>query len=950
MKLNTNTLSQALAMALMFSAAGLDSALAQTSAGDANTLDAVTVTGSRIRRAEAETAMPVITIDRQTIMDTGKPTIGDLLREMPVMAGFMPNVQLNSGFSHGRALVNMRNLGTQRVLVLVNGHRMAGPASSVASAPGVDVNAIPSAMVERVEILSGGVASVYGSDAISGVVNIILRDRYDGFALSADYGMSTYGDGNRRNLGAEWGKSWERGGIIVGASYNSMNPLYDFDRPFARRQERYRLGQVEEIRGSGTIATLKDGTRLTPNANMPTGQVSASDFHEFVDGVDGYNGYFGQYLITPVERSNIAARATFDFTPNIQGFVDYFWTRSDTTSQLTAYTMTVFANGGPDIPPFALPEVRAGVTSTILDNYYNPFGDDLDRYTMRSIDGQTRVYNAKMYQSNLVGGLRGMFPDTSWQWEVSAGSMRYKDTLTRTGFSIISEFQQAIGASFMDTDGVVKCGTPGNVIANCTPINVFNPNDPATVEAIRATQIPVGWVDNSNMKYAEATLDGTLFNLPAGEVKGAFGAIWRKNEFSQDNTSTVGTADINGRCNYMDGCLFEQSRDESIKEAFAELLIPLLSEVPGAQALNLNIGSRYSRYSVWGSTTNSKLALEWWPMKNLLIRASGADVFRAPALGDLYGSPFNGVEEGANIADPCATTTTGNPAACVNVPTDGSFENTGQTLIVTSGAANVGFDIQPESGRSYGMGLVYDPQWLPGLSLNADWWRVELDDMIQGTWYFEVISNCQQGDEKFCHLFDRDANGQLTQVRVPFAINLGNVDVRGYDFAIKYRLPETSFGALRLGLDATMMQSYRVAGIDHNYVGENSGRGNLPRWRATTGVNWEKGNWQAGWHMRYVGRTTLLSAFDQERFGGCGFDFNDADGNCVYFNVGSMFYHDLTINRKIESLRLTLSGGVNNVFDRDPPHFYGASNAANTDAGTYNTMGRYFWLRARVEF
>jgi len=192
MKYINNTLSTAIVVAMTLAAISMNDALAQTSSSgeNANTLDAVTVTGSRIRRADAETAMPVVTIDRQTILDTGKPTIGDLLREMPVMAGFMPNVQLNSGFSHGRALVNMRNLGPQRVLVLVNGHRMAGPASSVASAPGVDVNAIPSAMVERVEILSGGVASVYGSDAISGVVNIILRDRYDGFAVSADYGMS----------------------------------------------------------------------------------------------------------------------------------------------------------------------------------------------------------------------------------------------------------------------------------------------------------------------------------------------------------------------------------------------------------------------------------------------------------------------------------------------------------------------------------------------------------------------------------------------------------------------------------------------------------------------------------------------------------------------------------------------------------------------------------------
>jgi outer membrane receptor protein involved in Fe transport len=898
----------------------------------AQTLDTVSVTGSHIRRVDGETSSPVITIDRQQIEDSGKSTIGDLLQHMPAMAGFMPNTSMNSGFSHGRALVSLRDLGPQRTLVLVDGHRMASPASSVAAAPGVDVNSIPAAMVERIDVLTDGASSVYGSDAIAGVVNIILKDRYDGAAVSVDYGESGHGDGNRRNVSAEWGKSWDRGSIIVGASTNSMNALYDSDRSFAQRAEQYTNGTVSEIRGSGTVATLTDGTRLAPNANLPSGVLGAGDYHQFVSGVDGYNSYFGQYLVTPVQRENVSARATFDFTPNVQGYLDFFWTHSKTTSQLTSYTM--------------------GLPSGVVDNYYNPFGADLSRFSMRSIGGQTRVYKSAMFQTNLVGGLRGAFADTSWQWDVSAGTARYKDTLTRTGFSITSAFNNAVGASFMDSDGAIKCGTPGNVIAGCTPINVFNPDSPDTVAAIRQTQTPVGLIDRSVMKFAEANVNGTLLTLPAGDLQAAFGLSWRKNDFSQDTTNTVAAADADGNCDYMDGCIMQQGHDENIKEAYAEFLVPLLKQVPFAYALNLNVGTRYSKYNAWGNTTNSKVALEWRPVENLLIRATGSQVFRAPALGDLYGSPYNGVLEAADISDPCAQSTAGNPAACQNVPTDGSFSNTQPMTVLTTGSANAGFQIKPESGHSYSVGFVYDPEWTQGLSFNADWWRVELDDMITGTDYNTVIADCQAGDSNYCGLIHRDAAGQLVSVSVPYAVNLGTVDVRGYDMGMRYQLPETALGKFNLGLDATYMERYRISGLDHNFVGENSANaGDLPHWRATMNVNWDKGPWHANWSARYVGKTAMNSAYEDDFYGYCVYNITGADGSCAHFDVGSVVYHDVSLSRKIEKLHLDLSGGVNNLFDRDPPRFWGYSaNAANTDASTYDTMGRFFWVKARLAF
>ncbi|CAD2260090.1 TonB-dependent receptor domain-containing protein [Xanthomonas arboricola pv. juglandis] len=922
----TTTLVKAIVFGLSITALPVSAQQRADKVDDATqTLDQINVTGTHLRRVDAETASPVIVVDRQRIEDSGKSTLGQLLQQLPAMAGFMPGPALNSGFSHGRALVSLRNLGPERTLVLVNGHRMAGPASSVASAPGVDVNAIPASMVERVEVLTDGASSVYGSDAIGGVVNVILKDRYDGFAATVDYAQSTHGDANSRTLGLEWGKTWERGGVILGLSRNSMNPVFNRNRSYAAKAVEYLDGQVSEIRGGNTRAFMSDGRVLTPAQGVAPGPVGEEAFRPYQRATDSYNVYDAQYLITPLERTNASLHGSFEFTPNVQGYMDVFWTRSKTTSRLDAFDM----------------EMQGAA-----DNYYNPFGDQLDRYLLRSTQANTRVYTATMFQTNIVAGLRGRVEGSSWQWDAAAGYARYKDTLVRTGFSIASALNNAVGASFLDSDGVVKCGAPGAVIAGCTPINIFNPNDPATIAALRGTQRAVDLIDESQMRFVDISANGDLFTLPAGMVQAAVGLVYRTNKFAQGTSSDVAAADADGNCDYNDGCILKQGREESVREAYAELLVPLLKDVPFANTLNLNLGSRYSKYDAWGATTNSKVGIEWRPVANLLVRATGSQVFRAPALGDLYGSPYTAVVDNTGeFQDTCeGLTGTPNPA-CANVPNDGSFTNTAQFNVVTSGANNIGFQLEPERGRSYNVGIVYDPDQVRGLSLNVDSWRVVLDDMLSGVGLQQVVSDCFEGrDAAFCPLIQRDAAGQLTRVSVPFSYNSGKVDIRGYDAGIHYILADTAWGDFTAGLDATFFSDYRFAGDAHNYVGENSGWGNMPRWRAVVNLAWDNGPWHASWTTRYLGRTVNGSQYE---------DFcadTNADGSCRYFQIGSVVYHNASLSRKISSLHSTLAIGVDNLADRAPPRFYSYSNAANTDATTYDTLGRYFWSRLRVEF
>ncbi|MFT4198228.1 MAG: TonB-dependent receptor [Pseudoxanthomonas sp.] len=902
------TLAIALAIgATTLSAHAQDASSDETQDKKAKQLDTVTVTGSHIRRVDMETASPVITIDRQTIEDTGKATLGDLLQELPVMAGYQANTSINSGFSHGRALVSLRDLGPERTLVLLNGHRMTGPASSVSASPGADVNSIPASMVDHIEVLTAGASAIYGSDAIGGVVNIILKDRWEGFALEADYGISTHGDATRRNFDLEWGKIWSRGSVMMAISHNSQNALYNRDRSFSKSQLYYSNGTIGSYTGSNSRVVLSDGSVLSPNSGLSAGTLTSDDFHTFgSEAGDKYNYYGTQYMITPVDRTNFTLRATFDVTDDIQAYADLLWTHSKTISHLQPYGISA-----------------TGLGADIADNPYNPFGSELSNYYLRS-SLFSRKYVSSMAQTNIDAGLRGTFGSSSWQWDANVGYAHYKDKLVRYGFAVTSELVDVLETA-----------------------NVFNLDDPDTIAALRSTLLPVDLADESTTKSVNLSTNGNLFDLPAGTIQGAFGLEYRRDDFHQGTQSSVAMADAYGECDYMDGCIMQQGHDENIKEAYAEFLVPLLSDLPLVNSLNLNFGSRFSDYSAWGDTTNSSLALEWRPVSDLLVRATAAQVFRAPALGDLYGSPYQGTYDAGSYTDPCEGYTGGAGAGgCENVSTDGSFSDTGTLTVIVTGSANAGFDIKPESGRSYDVGLVYDPEWLPGFSVSLDAWKVELNDMISGTDYTYVLQQCYKGDARFCALVTRSSTGQLESVVVPYAINYDSVDIRGYDLASKYQFDAGRWGSFQLGLNATLMSKYLLDGESHNYVGETSGTaGNLPRLKANLTLGWDKGDWHASWTARYIGSSTVGSSYE-------GYCYNtDADGNCVYFRVSPVVYHNLSVQRKFAPWNLTASLGVDNVFDKQPPIYYGYySNASNTDATVYDTVGRYFWGKLRWEF
>ncbi|HBK45895.1 MAG TPA: TonB-dependent receptor, partial [Xanthomonadaceae bacterium] len=924
-------------------------AAATASADAPHTLDSVVVTGSRLRRVDTETANPVVTVSQEQIAATGKATVGDLLQELPSIAGNATNPNTNNGGGTGASTISLRGLGDKRTLVLVNGTRLAYN----------DVNAIPATMIERIEVLSDGASAVYGSDAIGGVVNFILRDRFEGVQFSSDFGTTSEGDGNRRNFSLTAGKAWDRGSLVGGLSYHNLDAVSAGARGYSRDALYLIDGQAVKQGSSATpsgsvnfndgsaesaaLAAANGCSRVTLNGGV-SGAAGPGDFHCYDAASDSYNYQPYNLMQTPQKRSNAFVLGSYRVSDNVEAYLNSWFSKTESASVIAP--IPIFANGDNFL--------------VSADSYYNPYGINFgtDRSTGTSyndLNSRATVLGNRRYQYNTYNfqispGLRGGFGDSSWQWDASFNYGRVKQKSINYGFLDYEQFNQAIGPSFLDGDGAVKCGSAGNAIAGCTPVNIFNLNDASNLAALEPMIVNPIVTSIYTVKQFEANANGNLFELPAGTASLAAGVSYRK-EDTTTHADPLWTGDENGLCGVIEYCATVLSGSFNVKEAYAEALFPLLKDLPGINALNVSVGTRFSDYSSVGSKTNSKLSLEYRPIENLLVRGTVSQVFRAPNISELYSGV---VGDAATVNDPCNGYTGGNDVACANVPTDGSYHQAdGQISGKASGAVVAGYQLKPETGKSYDVGLVYDPEWVEGLSLSADWWRIDLEDTITTVSAQTVLNQCYANPSSaFCALIHRNGNGTINYVAEP-TVNLGKLWARGVDFNLTYRLPETAWGNFNAGLNGTYVTRYDILPdtTDPSTVTiHNAGKytyayGNFPRWRALGTLGWNLGDWSASWRVRYVGKTEIGSTdLDQ----GLSADYDQAG---VVLKVGSYVYHNLQAGYEFAPWHARLELGVDNVANKQPPLYY-ANNGGNgnTDVATYDVLGRFYWGRVTVRF
>ncbi len=953
MNCKSNKLRDAVVLALVASAGTTGVAFAQDNSGATN-LDRIEVTGSRIKRADVETSQPVFTMSREQIQAQGQTSVGDIIQNISTNGSALNTTYNNGG--NGETRVNLRNLGSSRTLVLVNGRRWVG---GTGLGGAVDLNTIPTAAVDRIEVLKDGASVIYGSDAISGVVNIILRNDFDGAEANVYMGQYDKGDGQRKSYDFLLGSTGERFSAMIGAGYVKEEEVWAGDRAISAVPT---FGSTPGFGGSANtpdgrfglgatgVSQCVDGNTGPLDAKgNPTGcwfttPNGATQWRPYV-AADAFNHAPGNLLVTPQERTSIFGSATADLTDNVRFSTTVAYNERKSQQILAAMPVTL----GRSAPGTLSEDIVIS-----KDSIYNPYGADVTRIQRRITETGGRIYNQDVSTFSFNGGLEGSFEVGSryFAWDAGYYYGQNKQSDTTTGMFNVIALRQALGASFVDAGGVARCGTAGAVIAGCVPLNLLGGEGTITQEMLDYSGFTAHDVYGYEQKSYYANLSGELFPLQGGNAAFAFGIESRKEKGFDDPDALINSGNTTGNSRTA------TRGGYGVDEAFLELNLPLLSGLPGADLLELNIASRYSDYSNFGDTTNSKVGLKWKPVSDLLIRANWTEGFRAPSISELYSGVSDTFED---VTDPCAAISEGTPqtppASCAGVP--GYNQANSQIRTTVGGNVNLG----PESSVSKTLGFVYSPSWLTGFDISLDWWNIEIENAIYTQTAQEILDDCYQGGQAArCALITRTSTGEISNM-LATSQNVGILEAEGFDITFGYRLPETSFGSFSFIWDTTYLTKFtrdvngdgtvtedRVAGEGGNLVGEYSSRDNNWRIRSNFTAAWNLGDFGASANLRYYSSQTESC-----------FSVNAAQRALICSDPTRVTEFGLRPENRIPSVTYTdLSGhwnspwnarisvGVNNVFDRDPPR--SATTFANSFDPAYEIPGRFYYMRYTQKF
>ncbi|RXR08699.1 TonB-dependent receptor plug domain-containing protein [Pseudoxanthomonas composti] len=989
MKCNTHKLRDAVVLALV-AGAGVGSAHAQ----EATTLDRVEVTGSRIRSVDLETSQPIFTVSAEDIQKSGLVSVGDILQNLSISGtqNFSRASVLTSNPEQGGQYVNIYNLNENRTLVLVNGKRWT---SSLAGY--TDLSTIPSSLIERIEVLKDGASAIYGSDAIAGVVNIILRTNYEGAEFSGMYGQNSRGDGAKKQYSMTLGSSNDRSSIVFGANYSKEDPVFAKDRELTRYTYgpnhktaglsptgpwgRFIDPRAEGTIGAGTYQNEDgdvvdgpgDGISWVPNNwvinhtgtwdGVGVGQASNNfaNYHNGVRTDDRFNATQQMHLTQETETKTAFTSGRYDFTDSITFKSTAMYSERNSVRQVAGYPLQSAAQ--PTFPVFLS-----------ADSYYNPMGDqalgegngyDLSFFRRTTELPRISENNVKAYHFDAA--VEGAFDvaNRGWNWDVGFNYNKFDVTQIGTGNINLLALERALGPSFLNGQGVVQCGTPDAPIAlgtslsagQCTPFDLLGGPSASTADALKYVGTLSQATQQSVTKQYVANITGGLFDLPGGEF--SFASGYERREVSgydnPDQLSSAGfTTDLAGGAT---------RGDYKIDEFYLELMMPVLRDVPLAKELTFDVAARYSDYSNLGDTTNTKFSFTWKPIDDLLVRGTYGHGFRAPTLDDTFGG---GSQSFDYYTDPCdaAFGSTSNAAVAARCASEGlapSFrqaDNAGQPVEGPESQSIAPFQtgvgnttLEPEYSRTRTVGLVYSPSWLDGFDVSLDWYKISISNIITAVSATYVLNQCYiAGSSQYCDQYTRDAtSGQVTSLSRGNT-NLGNLQTEGYNFGMRYRLPETAIGNFSVNLDTNYLANYRTRSSADAEWADYAGYWNFPRVRGTLGVNWSKGDLSASWNLRYYGGFRDYCVFDGE----C----NDPDyltpnsgwgGGAGANKKGSISYQDVSLTWQAP-WNGAVTVGARNIWDKEPPVTYSLSNNSSSSIDPMLDYDRYVFMQYTQRF
>jgi len=924
----------------------------------ATDLDRVEVTGSRIKRAEVEGHLPIQTLTRTEIERTGLTSIGEVLQQL-TGSGSALNAKFNSsgnfgfppdgsGVGAGSAQVDLRHLGAKRVLVLVDGIRWVNESSASGVGSATDLNTIPLAIVERIEVLEDGASSLYGSDAIAGVVNIITRRDFDGGQVTLNYGEYGKGDGTQKGVDLAWGTQGDRYSLFLGASYTKQDPVYANTREQSRLPKpgtglSFGSGSIPQGRfqfvdpNTGAVQDLVPNVGSgTPTYDGSAGCSRTDDYHCFTSA-DRFN--YAQYnlLMTPSERKGVFGQFRFDITDNLQWYVKALGNRRESTNQAAPEPLGLGPNAGTGNP------LADNITVSAL-NPYNPFGFDLvsagnlQFIGRRPTEGGARVFKQEVNTSYVATGLVGNFEaaERSWFWDVNGMYSRNKAEQTNQGSYNIYNVNLALG------DPALCAATPG-----CVPLDIFSGEGSITPSMLQWIQPVVRDRSQNELSLFTANLSSELFTLPAGPVAFATGYEYRRYEgsYQPDPLTVIG--------HYNGVPSLPSSGSYDVNEAYLELSVPIFAKSALGEKLDLSLAGRYSDYSTFGGEFTPKYGLRWQVTDDFVLRTSYAEGFRAPSIGELYGSAARGDLE---IFDPCSISfggeaPRGSGANCAALGVPAGFQSANSQISVTTGG-NV--ELDPERSRSFSAGFVWSPwfanntTWSERFDVEVTFYRHSIEGAIQAINAQTQLDLCVDTlDPLYCDGITRAGTGAINGFNNRLT-NLGSIKTDGWDVDLFYTLPQTAAGQFKLGWQNTFVGRYEALGAagqrQPQEPGVEVGDSSIPEWTSNASLAWSLDNWNASWTVRHISKLTEQCG-DAVAFPICG---NQAEGTNT---LAATTFHDMQVGYKVDWMKgLQLSLGLNNVFDKDPPICLSCS-LNGYDASTYDIpRGRYWYARADLRF
>lgn len=942
-------------------------------------LERVEVTGSRIKRVQVEGAAPVVTIAAVDMERSGHRSVGEFLQELSAVGPAL-NTNFNNG-GDGSTRVSLRNLGPDRTLILVNGRRWVPVAGDTGVGGAIDLNSIPLSVIDRIEILKDGASAIYGADAVTGVINIITRRDYQGMQAKAEAGEYQVGDGRQEAFDFTAGAATTRSSVLMNASYMKAEPVWAGDRRISR----------EPIFGTGNAfgsSVTPMGRIFVPDAGTPFTGFGATrdlgadatpdvtDFRPFDRLSDSYNFAPDNYLSTPSDRWSLYVQGHHDLSSQATVVVEALYSHRRSEQLLAALPLAIGQFG----------DARAngqhiGVHAT---NPYNIFAMDLvpataafadpARLQLAALAKRLSETGGRRFQQDVVVtrfgmGLEGSFQLGSvlWDWNVGHSYASAANAESKDGLVDGSRVAQALGP-------VAACTAP------CVPLNLFGGLGAVTPEMLDYISVRTKDLGGYELRNQIVNLSAEPWELPGGPLGLALGAERRREDGFDEpdalgrtgNLPSIGTGNREtARGGYV------------VEEAFLELAVPIVRDVRFAQSAEISLAGRYSDYSNFGTTSNTKYGFRWQPFDDLLLRATWQDAFRAPRIDELFrarilqtvitfdpcsfddgvpGAPFGLLDPTPDDAgeSQLLANCTGQPVSNDHgsflpevpgpfVPSDASYIETEPAPVLTGGNP----DLQPERARVQTAGLVYSPGWMSGLSFTVDWFDVDVAEAIQSVG--NPLNACYLlGVAPACELVSRDpVTGQVLGAR-QVTHNVSRVATSGADLTIDLRAVEFGVvpGFWGWSFDVTYVKESifcegrqcidRTQALPFNVFDQS-----MPAFKASLAMDWAWHDWEIAWRTRFVGAHT---EFCQSVTGLVTFcsDPNPDGDTSTFFDgrnrKGATTYHSVQVTYSLTESDTRLTWGMQNVGDKRPPIAWQAF-ANSFDPTTYEVPGRFTYLR-----